>query len=101
MKRSFIISAGMALALSAMPLFTAQAKVSQERLEQIMSAWPDDIRSNAERLVAAYGLPDRVTSTVLVWDVPNTAQQQAMLRTAGERGQTAEAGAELISLKGN
>ncbi len=62
-------------------------QVSQDSLDRIMSAWCNDIRANAEKLVAAYGLLGSVTSTILVWDVPIAAQQQAMIRAVGEHPQ--------------
>lgn len=101
MFRTLFVSIGLSVALAAAPGSTADAKISKTRLDQIMSAWPAEVRDNAQRLVAAYGLPDRVTSTILVWDVPSEAQQQAMMRTAGNRAPTAEAGGEMISVKQN
>lgn len=88
------IPLALALALGAPGAFAADGKVSQTRLERLMAGWPDEIRENAELLVARYGLPDRVTATTLVWDVPDQAQQQAMVRTVGDRIHSAEAGEE-------
>ncbi len=99
MRRIAISTLALVLGLGASPAFSGDGKVSRERLDAIMSAWPDDVRENAEHLIAAYGMPDRVTSTILVWDVPSAAQQAAMVRAAGERVTTAEAGAEMISVK--
>lgn len=59
----------------------AGEKVSPERLAMIMSAWPADVRANAEHLVSEFGMPDRVTSTILVWDVHSAAQQHAMMQS--------------------
>ncbi len=88
------LSFAIALAMGAAPAFAADSAVSRQTLDQIMSTWPDEVRADAERLVAQFGLPDRVTSTVLVWDVPNLAQQQAMVRAAGASGNSAEAGSD-------
>lgn len=80
------------LVLGGAPAVAGESQVSRARLDAIMSAWPDEVRANAERLIDRYGLPDRVTATVLVWDVHSVAQQQAMVKAAGERRHSAEAG---------
>jgi len=98
MFRCFGLSIAVALAMSAAPAFADEGKVSRERLERIMADWPADVRTDAERLIEIYGLPDRVTSTVLVWDVPDVAQQQAMVRDAGDMRASAEAGAHALPL---
>ncbi len=92
----FLNSVGLALALSigSFSALAAEGKVSQTRLDSVMAAWPADVRANAEQLVSRFGLPDRVTATTLVWDVPDTAQQNAMVRAVGEARATAEAGEE-------
>ncbi len=95
LKRSLAIL-GLALALGASSAFAVEGKVSRERLDSIMSAWPDDVRANAEKLIAQYGMPDRVTATILVWDVDGAAQQQAMMKAISERPQSAEAGAAAV-----
>lgn len=92
-----LLALGLALGLGAAPAL-AEGKVSRERLDHIMSAWPSEVRANAEKLIASYGMPDRVTSTILVWDVPSAAQQQAMVRAAGDYDRAAEAGAELVTM---
>lgn len=94
MKTLTALSLALALVTGGASVVAANEKVSREGLDHIMAAWPGEVRGQAERLVALYGLPDRVTATILVWDVAGTAQQQAMMRVAGERAHTAEAGAE-------
>ena len=97
MLKRALAALGLTLALCGGSALAADGKVSRDRLDSIMSAWPDDVRANAEKLIAEYGMPDRVTATILVWDVPGAAQQQAMMRAAGEMVHRAEAGDENLT----
>lgn len=74
------------------PALAGEVKADHASVERVMSEWTPQARADAEKLIARYGMPDRVTDTILIWDVKSAAQQQAMVDMTRETPATAEAG---------
>ena len=74
------------------PASADETKADRASVDHVMAQWAPEARADAERLIARYGLPDRVTDTILIWDVRSAAQQQAMLSMANGDRSSAEAG---------
>lgn len=91
MLRRLMTAAALATLCTA-PGWAGETKADRASVERVMSQWPEAARVEAERMIVRYGLPDRVTDTILIWDAEDTAQQQAMVDLAGEPVTRAEAG---------
>ncbi|MFT3811053.1 MAG: hypothetical protein QM698_14145 [Micropepsaceae bacterium] len=87
-----IFAAVLSAACAVVPALASETKADRASIDRVMADWTPEARADAEKLMARYGLPDRVTETILIWDVQSAAQQQAMVDMTGGGRTTAEAG---------
>lgn len=92
MLKTILASTALAAALAVAPVVAGEVSADRASVDRVMSEWTPQARADAEKLIALYGMPDRVTDTILVWDVESTTQQQAMVDMTRDASATAEAG---------
>ncbi len=92
MLKAILAATVLAITMAVTPALAADSKADRASVDHVMSEWTPEARADAEKLIARYGMPNRVTDTVLIWDVQSAAQQQAMVDMTRDAATTAEAG---------
>lgn len=63
------LTAAAFLSAAALPAAAqAERAATPELVKAMLASWDAPARANAQKLIDAYGMPDAVTDTALVWD---------------------------------